>query len=667
MSPDGRTLAVGDTRGRVFLFDAETRERIGEYQTPGNEITSLAFHPGGERLAIAGRDPPNGWTGHVHVIDVESRRLSKSIALGRHPADRSPERACSPTAQDCSPYYPTATWAPGGRGLVVGYPGDPGAGIPMYLRRFDAVTGTPAGRAVRVAATSSGFAGVHSTPDGRMVYAADDVTHVVDGRTLRVRRRYPVGGFSAAISADGRSLALGGENGAVRMLDLPTGEVERLPRRHPAAVVSLTLSADGSRLASASDDGGLFVRSLRGARSVESLTGHDGPVSSQGFSPEGATLYTASLDTTARAWDVAGDRRLARPFRTGLAEIPEESFPPAFVVSPDGGTMAVARLDGGVELIDVETLRRTATFKAFDSAPATAIDYAPDGRRVAVAGGRGLVGVWDVRSMQPVGPLLAAPRRGACADPGSMFEIPRCHDRTVQQALAFGAGGVAAASIGGDVRHWDLAGIARAHPSTRLRPYVLGLDFSPDGSEVAIPFGFGNAGVDGVEIRDVRSGRRVARVRTDSEVRTVAYSPDGSLLATGHVDGQARLWATDGWREAGPSLTAGRGFVLWVDFSPDGRTLATSSDTGRVELFDVESREPVGPPLSHVENRWVTGRFSPDGDHLLVLYTNGEAVRWSVDPADWARRACAITGGLTPAQWEEIVPEEDYRRVCASG
>ena len=117
----------------------------------------------------------------------------------------------------------------------------------------------------------------------------------------------------------------------------------------------------------------------------------------------------------------------------------------------------------------------------------------------------------------------------------------------------------------------------------------------------------------------------------------------------------------------GSPLAPGRGFVLWVEFAPDGRTLATSSDTGRVELFDVESREPIGPPLSGVDDQWVTGRFTPDGDHLLALYTNGRAMRWTVDPASWARQACAITGGgLTREQWDAVVPEEDYRQVCPS-
>ena len=80
-------------------------------------------------------------------------------------------------------------------------------------------------------------------------------------------------------------------------------------------------------------------------------------------------------------WDVAGDRRLGPPFRTGFVRETSESFPPPFAISPDGRTLAVARLDGRVDLIDAETLRRTGGFEAFDGRPVLAIEYAPDGAR----------------------------------------------------------------------------------------------------------------------------------------------------------------------------------------------------------------------------------------------------------------------------------------------
>ena len=82
----------------------------------------------------------------------------------------------------------------------------------------------------------------------------------------------------------------------------------------------------------------------------------------------------------------------------------------------------------------------------------------------------------------------------------------------------------------------------------------------------------------------------------------------------------------------------------------------------------MESQEPIGPALPGPSAAWVTGRFTPDGSRLFAVYENGPAIRWEVDPAAWRSRACAITGGgLTPEQWEEIVPEQDYVSVCPSG
>ena len=106
--------------------------------------------------------------------------------------------------------------------------------------------------------------------------------------------------------------------------------------------------------------------------------------------------------------------------------------------------------------------------------------------------------------------------------------------------------------------------------------------------------------------------------------------------------------------------------MLGVDFSPDGQTLATSNEDGTVGLWDVDSREPIAA-LPGVE-AWVTGRFTSDGSRLFAVYEDGEAIRWEVDPAAWRSRACAITGGgLTPEQWEEIVPEQEYVSACPSG
>jgi WD40 repeat protein len=265
------------------------------------------------------------------------------------------------------------------------------------------------------------------------------------------------------------------------------------------------------------------------------------------------------------------------------------------------------------------------------------------------------------------------------------------HNPRDVQALAFGPGDrLAAAETGGAVRIWDVARRELAGPPLRLPPAVLGLAFSPDGSQLAIPFGaiLSLSESDGIEVRDVESGERLARLPVDGEVRTVAFSPDGSLLAGGQLNGTALLWATDGWRRVGGLLAhleapdtkggldatiPGRALVgralppsaLAVAFSPDGRTLATSHADGAVVLWDVASQQPIGSPLPGPTETYTTARFTPDGSRLFALHENGQAFRWEVDPAAWRRHACAVAGGgLTPEQWEEVVPEQDYIESC---
>jgi WD40 repeat protein/DNA-binding SARP family transcriptional activator/DNA polymerase III delta prime subunit len=667
LSPDGGTLAVGDEDGTVTLFDTETREPLGDHQAPGRPVFSLAFDPGGDSLALAasagaarpvarrGRvRPRSDLPGFVKILDADTARVRSSISLGRRPEGAN------------LGVFVAVNYGPDGRSLIVTYSGgDIDRTTGVFMRRFDARDAAPLGRAVRVAPRST-TQGPISSPDGRLVVSSDKATYVVDAETLRVVRRYPVGALTAGISADGSTLAVEDVEGSLRVLDLASGRVRTLagaaagvrPSRFIGEDATFGIGAfspDGRTLATWDENENVILWDVREGVPTETFEGHAADAGIQVFSPDGRTLYTADGDSGVIIWDVAGDRRLGRPFRTGFVHETGEEFPPPFAISPDGRTLAVARLDGRVDLIDAETLRRTGGFEAFDGRSAVAIEYAPDGRTLAVAGGGGGVGVWEAGSGRLLGPLLRSPR-GPVAD--NLHNV---------QALAFGPDNLlAAAEVGGAVRTWDVGRRELAGPPLHLPPAVLGLAFSPDGSQLAIPFGAILSESDGIEVRDVRSGERLASRSFEGEVRTVAFSPDGGLLAGGQLDGTALLWATDGWRRVG-ALPAVRSGIqaLAVAFSPDGRTLATSHDDGAIVLWDVASQRPISSPLPGPTDTLTTARFTPDGSRLFVLQDDGRAFRWEVDPAAWRRHACAVAGGgLTPDQWEEVVPEQEYIAVC---
>lgn len=96
------------------------------------------------------------------------------------------------------------------------------------------------------------------------------------------------------------------------------------------------------------------------------------------------------------------------------------------------------------------------------------------------------------------------------------------------------------------------------------------------------------------EVRDARSGQLVARLRTADGGRSVAFSPDGKVLATGFYDGRTQLWSMDTWKPVGRTLEGPTERIISPVFSADGRTLATSSADGTVVLWDVATRRQIG-------------------------------------------------------------------------
>jgi WD40 repeat protein len=115
----------------------------------------------------------------------------------------------------------------------------------------------------------------------------------------------------------------------------------------------------------------------------------------------------------------------------------------------------------------------------------------------------------------------------------------------------------------------------------------------------------------------VGTGEEVARMPHDGGVLAVAFSPDGTRLATGSYDGTARVWAVGTGEEV--ARMPHDGGVLAVAFSPDGAWLATGSYDGTARLWEVESVEEAARMEHH---SIMAMAFSPDGTRLA---TGGQA------------------------------------------
>ncbi|NER36483.1 MAG: hypothetical protein F6J93_21275 [Oscillatoria sp. SIO1A7] len=156
---------------------------------------------------------------------------------------------------------------------------------------------------------------------------------------------------------------------------------------------------------------------------------------------------------------------------------------------------------------------------------------------------------------------------------------------------------------------------------------ILAVAFSPDGSILAT----GDYGGE-LQFWQVASGKRILTCKGHiAGIRSVAFSPQGDIAATGSYDETARLWNVD----TGDCIKTLQGHSNWVNsvaFSPDGQTLATASRDKTVRLWDVSSGECR--VILQEYSDWVYSvALSPDGITIASGTKNGEVKLWDVSGA----------------------------------
>ncbi|MBD2775518.1 NB-ARC domain-containing protein [Iningainema tapete] len=157
---------------------------------------------------------------------------------------------------------------------------------------------------------------------------------------------------------------------------------------------------------------------------------------------------------------------------------------------------------------------------------------------------------------------------------------------------------------------------------------VLSVAFSPDGKLLA----FGDTNGE-IHLRQVADGRHVLTLKGHTSwVVSLAFSQDGRVFASSSSDNTLKLWEVD-TGQCLQTLQEHDKEVWSVAFSPDGSTLVSGSDDQTVKLWSVSTGECKR--TFHGHTSWVHSvAFSPDGQ-MLVSGSDDQTVKlWDINTGE---------------------------------
>ncbi|MEV0822479.1 nSTAND1 domain-containing NTPase [Nonomuraea rubra] len=309
----------------------------------------------------------------------------------------------------------------------------------------------------------------------------------------------------------------------------------------------------------------------------------------------------------------------------------------ALAYAPGGGMLATSGSDGSLILWDLARARAVRRLSTVNGcAPGTetrSVAFSRNGRTLAQLTRQSWACLWDVRD--PASPRL-------------LSRVP-----TSALVLAFGPdGGTLALGDGKTVKLMDVKDPARPvtlSVSQGHRDVVVRLAYSADGSILA-------SARDGVILWDVTRPRRPVRLATIKEPRyldALAISPKGDRLVAAEHSGNLIAWDIRDPRR--PQViarwTGHHAIVYSLAYSPDGTTVASAGQDRAAVLWDVAPATPVRRTTFSTAGRLGAVAFNPAGTQIATGEDTGVTTLWNVNaPAEPRARAHLPTGMVATAR-----------------
>jgi WD40 repeat protein len=548
-SPDGRRIVSGAADYAIKLWDVETGEELKSLNGHSNVVNSVAYSPDG-RFVVSGSADRT-----VKVWNVETGRNERTFyghSLWVNAVCYSPDgRVIASASRDGTVQLWDVEKGELQRSLS-GHSGEVAALGFSPDSRFVASGSSDSSiilwdlREGGKARTLLGHEGVVRTlafsPDGRHIASAssmDATIRIWDAGTGRQINSFGmVGVESLSYSPDGRRIASGSMDNAIRLWEAETGEAILTLAGRSSWARSVAHSPDGAHIAMGSTDRTVHVWEAGTGREILTLAGHSATVRSVAYSPDGKRILSGAADSSVRVWDAASGRELQTLWG-------HSSVVKAVAYDPTGRFIFSGSSDASVKVWDAQTGKELWTFTGH-SGDVNSLAYSPDGFNILSGSSDRTVKIWNMGGGPP--------------------RTLRGHLKAVV-SVAYSPNGarLISGSTDGTVKLWDAKSGKELETLSGYSTHIKsGLAYSPDGMFFA-------AAMDNytIAIVDAEGERqtRFLRGHTD-EVYALSYSPNGRQLVSVSLDGTARIWDAVTGRELAQSIgfTGGQ----WITITPDG-------------------------------------------------------------------------------------------------